>query len=318
MPAGIAITGVRTFLGRRLAERLSGGDAAVVGIDRFRPQALPASARFHPVDLTEPRAAADLADVFREESVGVVVHTAFRREPTPDLEADHELETIGSLHVLHACAAAGVERVVVASTTQVYGARRENPNFLTEDHPLRGHPHAHNVQNRVEAEGLVADWARRHPEVTVTVLRPCWIFGPSHLDAVVRYFARPIVAVPLGYDPLIQLVHEEDVVAVFEQAAREAHPGVYNVVADGVVPLSVLLRSAGKRLLPVPSMLLQRMAGFPSPSQTGDEPDGFIDYLRYLWVADGERGWAAFGRPVYSTRETWSSFVGARRLGEDS
>jgi UDP-glucose 4-epimerase len=316
MPAGIAITGVRTFLGRRLAERLAGGDATVVGLDLFRPQSLLPPVRFQPLDLTGPAAAAQLAEVFRKESVDVVVHTAFRREPTPDLEADHELDTIGSLHVLHACAAAGVKRLVIASTTQVYGARPDNPNFLTESHPLRGHPHAHSVQNRVEMEGLVADWARRHPEVTVSVLRPCWIFGPSYQDAAVRYFARPVVAVPMGCDPLIQLVHEEDVVAAFEQAALAAHPGAYNIVAEGVVPLSVLLRSAGKRVLPVPPRLLRRLNAIPSQAQTGDPPDGFTDYLRYLWVADGARGWAAFGRPLYSTRETWSSFVGARRLGE--
>ena len=108
----------------------------------------------------------------------------------------------------------------------LYGPWPDNPNFLTEGHPLRGHPHAHSVQDRVEMEGLVADWARRHPDVTVTVLRPCWIFGPSYMDAAVRYFARPVVPVPMGCDPLIQLVHEEDVVAAFEQAAREMEPAV--------------------------------------------------------------------------------------------
>ena len=70
---------------------------------------------------------------------------------------DHELETIGSLYILNACAAVGIRRLVVASTTMVYGPRPDNPNFLTETHPLRGHPAAHCVTNRVEAEELVAE-----------------------------------------------------------------------------------------------------------------------------------------------------------------
>jgi hypothetical protein len=75
---------------------------------------------------------------------------------------------------------------------------------------------------------------------------------------------------------------------------------------------------AGKRALPLPSPLVYRLANYPSQGQTGDPPAGFYDYLRYLWVADGERGWAAFGEPVYSTREAWISFVSARVLSRYS
>ena len=80
------------------------------------------------------------------------MHLAFRRFPSRDIEYDHDLETLGSLHVMSACAAAKVRRLVIESTTMAYGARPDNPNFLDESHPLRGHPGAHNVQNRVEVE----------------------------------------------------------------------------------------------------------------------------------------------------------------------
>jgi hypothetical protein len=56
------------------------------------------------------------------------------------------------------------------------------------------------------------------------------------------------------------------------------------------------------------------MTYYPSQGQTGDPPAAFYDYLRYLWVADGQRGWEAFGEPVYSTKEAWISFVSARRM----
>ena len=89
---------------------------------------------------------------------------------------------------------------------------------------------------------------------------------------------------------------------------------MFNVVGAGVLPLSTILRIAGKRILPMPPPILYRMAYYPSQGQTGDPPEGFYDYLRYLWVADGQRGWDAFGEPVYTTREAWMSFVSARRL----
>jgi len=315
-PGCIAITGLATFLGTRLAERLLAipGGPRLVGLDQRRPQRLEGRFTFHRIDLTEPTADGRVAELLEKEGVEALVHLAFRSSPTADVEYDHELETVGSLHVLNACSAARVRRVVLASSTMLYGPRPDNPNFLRESHPLRGHPDAHCIENRVEVESLLSTWDREHPEAEATVLRSCWIMGPSHVDSVVRYFDRPVVPLVLGYDPLIQMVHEEDVLRAFEKAVLDAHPGVFNVVGRGVLPLSTLVRLAGKRGLRLPSPILYRLAAYPSESQTGDPAAGFFDYLRYLWVADGERGWAAFGEPAYSTQEAWLSFVSSRRM----
>jgi UDP-glucose 4-epimerase len=138
--------------------------------------------------------------------------------------------------------------------------------------------------------------------------------GPRFSDRVVRYFDRPIVPTMLGYDPLLQFIHEEDLLRVFEAAVLESHPGVFNVVGRGVLPLSTLIALAGKRTLPLPPPLLYRFVSVLSQSQTGDRPAGFWDYLRYLWIADGERGWTEFGAPIYSTREAWIAFVSSRLM----
>ena len=42
-------------------------------------------------------------------------------------------------------------------------------------------------------ERLLSDWAERHPDVEVTVLRSGWIFGPEVWNRVVAYFALPVV-----------------------------------------------------------------------------------------------------------------------------
>jgi UDP-glucose 4-epimerase len=316
VPQCIAITGLGTFLGQRLAERLleRAAPPRLIGIGVRRPLRLQGRVQFVSLDLTEPTSDARLADVLGDAGVDTLVHTAFRHSPTLDLEYDHELETIGSLHVMSACAAAKVRRLVVESSTMLYGPYPDNPNFLTEDHPLRGHPDAHLVQNRVELEDLLGHWRRRHPNVEISVLRHCWVMGPTYDDHIIRYFERPVVPMLLGYDPLLQFVHEEDLLHVFEKAALEPHPGVFNIVGRGVLPLSTLIALAGKRAVQMPSALLYRLAYYPSQGQTGDPPAGFYDYLRYLWVADGERGWAEFGEPAYSTKEAWVSFVASRRL----
>ena len=315
-PGVIAVTGLGSFFGRGVVDRLfaRSSDLRLIGLDHRRPFRLDPRVRFHHVDLTEPTADGRLMEVLARERVDALVHTAFRSSPTPDLEMDHELETIGSLHVMNACAAAKVKRLVVVSSTMLYGPRPDNPNFVTENHPLRGHPDAHAVQDRVEMEQLLGDWRDRHSGTDVTVLRFCWVVGPNYWDSVVSYFALPVVPMVLGYDPLMQFVHEEDCLHALERATLTPIPGVYNVVGRGVLPLSTLLRLAGKRILSLPASILYRMAYYPSQSQTGDPPAGFYDYLRYLWVADGARGWDAFGAPIYTTKEAWISFVASRRM----
>lgn len=312
----IAITGLDTFLGVQLAERLLENPQAprVIGLDQQGPLRLQGRVGFHRVDLSDPTADGQVAGILEKEAVDVLVHLAFKSAPSPDLDADHELETIGSLHVMNACAAAGVRKLVMASSTMLYGARPDNPNFLDESHELRGHPDAHCVQNRVEAEALLSAWADRHTDTEVCVLRHCWVMGPRFRDRVVRYFDRGVVPTMLGYDPLLQLIHEEDLLRVFEAAVLEPHPGIFNIVGRGVLPLSTLLALAGKRALPLPPALLHRFLAVLSQTATGDPAAGFWDYLRYLWIADGERGWAEFGEPVYSTREAWSSFVSSRLM----
>ncbi len=313
-PGVVAILGMQTFVGQELASRLLARDLRLVGLDVRRPFGIDERVKFHRIDLTDPRADASLAEVFAKEHVEAVLHAAFRTDPTPEVELDHELDTIGSLHVMNACAAAKVHRLVVASSTMLYGPHPDNPNYLSEAHPLRGHPAAHAVRDRVEMERLLADWRERHPGVEVTVLRACWPIGPTFSNRVVRYFSLPVVPLPIGYDPLLQLVHEQDLLDAYERAVLEPHPGVFNVVGSGVLPVSTLFRLAGKSTIPLPSLVLDRLSYYPSQGQTGDPPAAFFDYLRYLWVADGRRGWDAFGEPAYSTKEAWISFVSSRRM----
>jgi 1-acyl-sn-glycerol-3-phosphate acyltransferase len=158
-------------------------------------------------------------------------------------------------------------------------------NYLTGN-PLRGF-WMHAVRDRIEVERLLDAWRERHPDVEVTVLRACWPIGPTFTSQVVRYFSLPVVPLPLGYDPLLQLVHEQDLLDAYEHALLTSRPGVFNVVGAGVLPLSTLFRLARKRTIPLPAPLLDRVSYLPAEGQTGDPPAAFFDYLRYLWVADG-------------------------------
>jgi len=119
--------------------------------------------------------------------------------------------------VLRASAAAGLSRFVMASTTMGYGPGPENPNYLAESRTLAGHPRAHCVQNRVEVEHAVQAWSQSHSETQVTVLRHCWPMGPRYRNYVHHALEAPVVTTCLGYDPLLQFIHEEDLLNVYEE-----------------------------------------------------------------------------------------------------
>ena len=92
-PGVIAVTGLKSFVGQHLVERLVERTPRlrIVVLDRRRPFRLAARVRFHRIDLTDPTADSRIAEVLRRERVEAVVHAAFRRELTPDLEPDLEI-----------------------------------------------------------------------------------------------------------------------------------------------------------------------------------------------------------------------------------
>jgi UDP-glucose 4-epimerase len=316
-PGAIAITGLGTFTGARIAERLLELDSPprVVALDLRLPRRLEGRVRFHRVDLTEPTADSLIAEILEKERCDTLLHAAFFTDPYPDLEYAHELEVVGSLHVLNAAAAAGVRKLVVTSTAQVYGPHPDNPNFLSEDHPLRPQRDAHALRDRAEVESLVRIFAQRHRAMVVTTLRPCWIIGPTFESEVTRSFEARRVTTLLGYDPLLQFLHENDWLDAVELALERDAPGPFNLAADGVLPLSTLLRLAGKSNLPLPHPMVYRAGYLGSVARTGDAPAAYFDYLRFLWVVDTRRARAELGfEPVYTTQEAWMSFVVSRKL----
>lgn len=321
-PRCVALTGIDTYFGRRLIDRLltldrqsaRSGSVRLVGLDPHDRGHPSSPFRVHRVDLTQPGIGPRIAEILCKEQVDTLVHLAFKNVPSADRGADHEIEVTGSREVLSACAEANVGRFIIPSTTMCYGPRLENPHQILEDAALHGHDGAHWISNRVQVEQSVARFRDSYPDREVTVLRHCWIMGPRFVDPFVRYFEADWVPTVLGYDPLLQFVHEDDLLALFEASIFESHPGVFNVVGDGVLPLSGYLRLAGKRNLPLPKKLLSAAPGSPVTLCSADSADGFYDYLQYMWVASGERAREEFGPLTYSGQEAWSAMVTSRRL----
>jgi UDP-glucose 4-epimerase len=259
-----------------------------------------------------PTADADLAAVWKREGVDTVVHAAFLSTPTHANAWAHELESIGTMHVLNACAETAVRKLVVWSQTVVYGAHPLNPNFLTEEHELRGHvSRSRFVKDKVEVERQVRRFASEHEDTIVTTLRTAATLGPHIRNFATRFFARPIAPTLMGYDPLMQLVHERDVVDAFTLAVDNDFPGEFNIVGEGVLPYSTILAMMGKVPLPMPHFLARPLSRALWATQIFDSPPNFLDFLRFLCVADGGKAKRVMGfQPVYDLKATIHDFLG--------
>jgi UDP-glucose 4-epimerase len=183
-----------------------------------------------------------------------------------------------------------------------------------EDHPLRGPEDGTFFQDKIDAEREAVRFGEQMG-TTVTILRTAPILGPTVRNFVSRFLSRRLVPTLMGYDPLWQFVHEVDAVTAFKLAIDRDVPGTFNIVSEGVLPLSTVIRLAGRLALPIPHPLAYPLAGALWLAQFTQTPPGFLDFLRYLCIADGQRAADEMGFfPTYSAREAVLDFATAQHL----
>lgn len=313
----VAIIGCFGFKGRTFLKFLEENPhiKKLIVIDRKKPNLDIKKGKFYKVELTENLLDERLVQIFKQEKVSTVIHTALPNTPPRSQSLVHEIVSIASMYIANACAAAGVKKFILASSTDVYGALPNNPNFLTENSPLRGGIKNPFIADKIDAEKSALKLAIKHPEMTVTILRSCHILGPTIQNYKTRYITRPIVPTILGYDPLIQFIHEEDILKAYEKALTENHPGVFNLVGPGVLPLHHIIKIAGKLPIPIPESFAKNTLQLLWYSDTSPVPASHLNFLKYLCIADGSKAEKIMKfKASHSTRETLISFVGANKL----
>jgi UDP-glucose 4-epimerase len=313
----VAVTGATGFLGSNLIGSLEEDDRVtrIVAIDTAAAPTAGAKTRSYELDLTEPTAEASLAEILAAEGVDALAHLAFLATPTHATAWAHELESVGTMHVTVAARQAQVRKLVLWSQTWLYGAHPSNPNFLTEKHALRASPRETFFADKIEAEEQVRRLTQRAPGTVVTILRTAPIMGPTVHNVFTRYLARKLVPTMMGFDPLVQFVHEVDAIAALHLAVLRDVPGTFNIVGDGVLALSTVIKLAGRAAIPIPHPVAETLCAAGWVAQILEAPPTFLKYLRFLCVADGKLARDKLGFvPAYTSREALLDFVSAQHL----
>lgn len=305
----IAITGISGYVGQHLLRHIAKERARpVVGVDMTTPLYSPPNLKFYNLDVRQ----AYLSDVLAREKCEAIVHLAFILRPGPDARLMREFNLDGTANVLAAAARVGAKRVVVMSSTAVYGANPDNPPFITEDRPLRGHPAFPYVRDQMDVERLAAEAMANG--AAVTVLRPCIVYGRRTRSFLLDFLRNmPVLPMIDGTDPPLQFIHVDDLVRAISLALERGRDGAYNIIGRGTVRYSEAARILAKKTIYVP-----RVLAYPALDVLGFSgivkgvPSYVLDFVSHPWVADGARAERDLGyRARYTSREALESVLEA-------
>jgi len=196
----------------------------------------------------------------------------------------------------------------------VYGAHPENPYRIDEGAELLASRSYPEIRDLVEVDSLVTRFLWQHPEVVTCVLRPVNVLGPRSQSFASRYLRQDRVPTVLGFDPMMQFIHELDVARAVQVATESGVRGVFNVVGPGEVPVGVAIEESGGRALPVPEFILRSRFGALFRGSRAAYPPGLLDFLKYPVTLSGAAFKAATSfEPEYSLRDIFETMRRERR-----
>ena len=283
-PLTVVVTGICGRLGKSVARELH-RTHNVIGVDRRPFPDRPKDIEHAQIDLRRKK----FKDVFRARKIDAIVHLGVMHDPRASAAEHHSWNVSAFMRLLEYVEQYKVPKLVVLSSANVYGPNPENAHFLTEDAPLLAGARFSEIRDLIEVDMLAQTFSWKHQENTETViLRPVHILGTVR-NAASNFLRLPTIPMLMGFDPMVQIVHETDVVQVIGCALAPGVRGVYNVAGPDPLPLSRVVKLSGRPTLPVPYSLFRtvlrrlwtlRLTSFPAPE---------LDHIRYVCMHDDSR-----------------------------
>ncbi len=283
-----------------------------MGIDAKPPASPVPGITFYKANIRD----ASTTEIICKEKPDCVIHLAFAVDFLRKTKEEQSVNIGGLNRVLAGVKASGCSRLVVTSSTVVYGAYQGIEMFQDEEDPTCIHPHLPYARDKVLSERICGKFSRENPDVGITIIRPAIVVGPNwgNLWAAV-FFVLPFVPLINREDPSFQFIHEDDLVQIYRLAIEKGMTGTFNATADGAIPLTEIARMIGKPAIPIPThtakaamWVLHHLRIMPVGS-----PPAVVDFFTYPWVADNRKAKEILGfSPAYSSREAFAQVLRER------
>ncbi len=305
--AAVLITGIAGGLAQRVARKLTASGREVVGVD-YRdvvPSRDLAGVTLHRASYNKTA----IEDVFRKHAIEHVLHLGRVGNLTEDADKRFELNVLGAQKIMSLCVASGVKTLVVLSTFHIYGAHPRNHIPISEDDPLRAGVDFPQIADAIQLDNMATTWVYKHPAVRTMVLRPTNVVGPNIRNAMSSFLRAPRVPYVLGFNPMTQFVHEDDMADAVVASLHGDGRGVFNVAGPDVVPWRTALEIVEARRVAIPSVLVSAYLKIISAF-----PEYLVNFFKYPCVISDAAFRDAFAwRATIDLRETLETTVAAAR-----
>ncbi|MCS6913890.1 MAG: NAD-dependent epimerase/dehydratase family protein [Myxococcales bacterium] len=306
--ATILITGMAGGLAQRVARCLLEEGHEVVGVD-YRPVP-PLSGPLSAIRIYRANYNKTIIeDLFRHHVPAEVLHLGRVGNLKESLGKRFDLNVVGTQKIMNLCLQHHVRTLVVLSTFHIYGAHPANHIPISEEEPLRAGTEFPQIADAIQLDNMATSWVWRHPEVRIVVLRPTNVVGPNIYNTMSQFLRLRRVPHLLGFNPMMQFIHEEDMASAILAARAVAGRGIFNVAGMGSVPWRTALALAGAKTFPLPSTLVRAYLRV-----TAAFPEYLINFFKYPCIISDRAFREAFRwQPRVSLTDTlWSTVAEAR------
>jgi UDP-glucose 4-epimerase len=313
----VLVTGGGGYLGRQLVAALAAlpaeqRPAAIVSHDIREPaQRLP-GVDYAVADIRST----DIACIIARHGIDTVVHLASIVTPgkKSNREFEYDVDVNGTKNLLEACVRHQVKRIIVSSSGAAYGYHADNPDWLTEDAPVRGNEAFAYSHHKRLVEEMLAEYRRTQPQLEQVIFRIGTILGPTVKNQITDLFEKPRLIAIAGSDSPFVFIHDQDVVGVMLHGIASPVTGIFNVAGDGKLTIHEIAARLGKRCVVLPAGLLRAALWLLKKlnlTQYGPEQ---LDFLRYRPVLLNTRLKEEFGYvPKLTSAEVFELYRKSRQ-----
>ena len=204
-----------------------------------------------------------LEEIFSTHAFDSVIHlTRFSHlniNPFFKAEKKLDLDILKTGQFLSLCSKKKIKQAILLSTFHVYGALPENPIFIDEEQPLQASVQFSELREVVEIDHAFSSWAWKHQNtINTQVLRPCHIVGQRMHNTISFYLKSYLAPVLMDFNPMIQMIHEEDMSSVMIACLMQPHTDIYNIAGNEVMSLKKIKETIhNKKSIQMPSFFLE-------------------------------------------------------------
>jgi UDP-glucose 4-epimerase len=319
----VVVTGATGNVGTSTVQALSESPEIeeIVGLARREPTWAPAKTSWVEANVLT----ADLTAIFA--GADAVIHLAWAIQPSRDSVTLERINVEGSRRVFEAAAAAGVAKLVHASSVGVYSTGPKDRE-VEEGWPTDGTKTSFYSRHKVAVERELDRFEADNPETQVTRLRPALIFKDEAATEIRRLFVGPFLpnfllrrglvpALPRVERLRFQAVHSEDVGRAYLRAVLADVGGAFNIAAEPPLSGAEMAERIGVRSFPVPAGLVRRLADLSWRMRLQPTPPGWLDMALNVPLMSSKRAREVLGwEPRRSGAEALEELLEGLREGQ--